>query len=57
VPGEFNEHWAEFANCGRCDFTRICSRARGDDFARKQTSAGVAPWDAVAAAARAEASA
>lgn len=51
VPGDFSEYWVEFANCGRCDFTRICARARGDDFARKAPSAGVDPWTAVAAAA------
>jgi len=51
VPGDFNEHWSEFENCGHCDFTRICSRERGNDFARKQADAGVAPWAGVAAAA------
>ena len=49
VPGPFNEHWGEFENCGRCDFTRICTRARGGDFARKEGSEGVAPWSGVAA--------
>lgn len=53
VPGEFNEHWSEFANCGRCDFTRVCSRARGDDFARKEAHPGTGPWRGVAAAAEA----
>ena len=51
VPGDFNEHWGEFENCGRCDFTRICSRARGDDFARKAEHADVGPWRTVAEAA------
>ncbi len=51
VPGEFNDHFGEFVNCGRCDFTRICARARGDAFARKAGSAGVEPWSAVALAA------
>ncbi len=51
VPGEFNEFWAEFDNCGRCDFTRICSRARGDAFARKADSPGTGPWARVAATA------
>ncbi len=51
VPGEFNEHWSEFANCGRCDFTRVCSRARGDDFARKGGHPAVGPWRDVAVAA------
>ncbi len=43
VPGDFNEHYSEFENCRLCDFTRICSRARGVDFARKAADAGVAP--------------
>jgi RecB family exonuclease len=51
VPGDFNEHWSEFENCRLCDFTRICSRARGNDFARKRGDAGMAPWAGVAAAA------
>ncbi len=51
VPGDFNEHWSEFDNCGMCDFTRICSRARANDFARKADDVGVAPWARVAAAA------
>ena len=51
VPGDFNEHWSEFDNCGICDFTRICARTRGNDFARKRDDAGVAPWAGVAAAA------
>ncbi len=51
VPGDFNEFYSEFENCRLCDFTRICSRARGVDFARKAGDAGVAPWAGVAAAA------
>ena len=51
VPGEFNDHWGEFANCGRCDFTRVCPRARGDAFARKAGSDATAAWAAVALAA------
>ena len=35
VPGDFDEYYSEFENCRLCDFTRICSRARGVDFARK----------------------
>ena len=51
VPGDFNEYYSEFENCRLCDFTRICSRARGVDFVRKAGDAGVAPWAGVAAAA------
>ena len=54
VPGDFNEHWGEFDNCGHCDFTRICARARGDDFARKAGHEGVRPWSGVGAAAAPE---
>ena len=52
VPGEFSEFFTEFENCRGCDFTRICSRGRGVDFARKAESAGVAPWSGVGAAAQ-----
>ncbi len=44
VPGDFNEFYSEFENCGFCDFTRICARGRGNDFARKRADAGAAPW-------------
>lgn len=50
VPGDFNDHYGEFDNCGRCDFTRICPRRRGDDFARKGGDPAAAPWSRVAAA-------
>jgi len=53
VPGDFNEFYGEFENCGYCDFTRICSRARGNDFSRKAEDAGVAGWRTVAVAAAA----
>jgi RecB family exonuclease len=52
-PGAWNDFYAEFENCGRCDFTRICARSRGDDFDRKKADAGVAPWAGVTAAAAA----
>ena len=48
VPGDFNEFYSEFENCRICDFTRICARGRGNDFARKREDAGVAPWAEVA---------
>lgn len=51
VPGDFDEYYSEFANCRFCDFTRICSRSRGDDFARKSADADVDPWAGVARAA------
>ncbi len=51
VPGEFDEHWGEFANCGRCDFTRICTRSRGEEYVRKSADAGALPWAGVGAVA------
>ena len=50
VPGGFNEFYSEFENCRFCDFTRICARGRGNDFARKRADGGVAPWNRVAGA-------
>ena len=50
-PGGWNDFYAEFENCGRCDFTRICARSRGDDFDRKEADPGVAPWAGVRSAA------
>jgi RecB family exonuclease len=50
-PGAWNDFFGEFENCGRCDFTRICARSRGDDFDRKAADAGTGPWAGVAAAA------
>jgi RecB family exonuclease len=54
-PGTWNDFYGEFENCGRCDFTRVCARSRGDDFDRKSTDAGTGPWAGVAAAAAAPA--
>ena len=51
VPGDFNEFFSEFENCNRCDFTRICARTRGEDFARKGSDERVVPWAGVATAA------
>lgn len=52
-PGAWNDFYAEFENCGRCDFTRICARSRGDDFDRKEADPGVEPWSGVRTAAAA----
>ena len=51
VPGEFDEYYGEFDNCRHCDFTRICARARGVDFVRKEPDDGVRPWSGVGEAA------
>ena len=48
VPGELNEFYGAFENCGYCDFTRICSRRRDDAFADKIGDAAVRPWLRVA---------
>jgi CRISPR/Cas system-associated exonuclease Cas4 (RecB family) len=36
VPGEFNEFFNRFDNCGYCDFDRICARRREEAFFDKQ---------------------
>jgi hypothetical protein len=47
VPGAWDDFFSTFANCGRCDFTRICSRSRETDLARKREDAAVRRWEAV----------
>jgi hypothetical protein len=49
VPGSWDDHFSRFANCGWCDFTRICSRSREDDLARKAGDDAVARWQSVTA--------
>ncbi len=53
-PGEEDEYYGGFENCKYCDFTRICSRRRDDEFEAKQGDRGFAPWLAVGRAARGE---
>lgn len=54
VPGEENDHYRTFKNCRYCDFDRICSRRRDDEFAAKESDPALRPWRAVAATARGE---
>jgi len=49
VPGE------EDANCRFCEFDRICSRRREEEFAAKQSDPILRPWLQVAQAAQSEA--
>jgi CRISPR/Cas system-associated exonuclease Cas4 (RecB family) len=48
VPGEFNEFFNSFDNCGYCEFDRICSRRREEAFLDKQEDAAMARWRNVA---------
>jgi RecB family exonuclease len=51
VSGEENEFWGAFDNCSYCDFGRICSRRRDQEFALKAGDEAMEPWSAVAVAA------
>jgi ATP-dependent helicase/nuclease subunit B len=51
VPGEDNEYYDAFENCGWCDFNRICSRRRDAESAAKREDPAMQPWQAVADAA------
>jgi hypothetical protein len=52
VPGEEDEFYGGFENCKYCDFDRICSVRRDQDFDRKAGDAAMGPWRRVADAAR-----
>lgn len=54
VPGDENDRYRTFKNCRYCDFDRICSRRRDDEFAAKESDPALRPWRAVAAVARGE---
>jgi len=49
VSGEENDYWGGFENCRYCDFSRICSRRRDQEFELKLGDAAMAPWKAVGA--------
>jgi RecB family exonuclease len=49
VPGSWDDYFSRFANCGWCEFTRICSRSREDDLARKADDDAVVRWQSVTA--------
>ncbi|HZP26981.1 MAG TPA: PD-(D/E)XK nuclease family protein [Dehalococcoidia bacterium] len=46
VPGE--DRTGSFENCTFCDFDRICSRRRDEQFAAKQADPAMLPWHRVA---------
>jgi RecB family exonuclease len=54
VPGEENEFFNTFENCGYCDFTRICSRRRLYESEAKSSDADMIAWLDIAAVARGE---
>jgi RecB family exonuclease len=51
-PGEENEWRGGWTNCGFCDFNRLCSRRREEEFAAKSSDAPMAAWFRVEQAAR-----
>jgi hypothetical protein len=53
--GDEDEFRGSWGNCTYCDFDRICSRRRDEDFAAKSADAAMAPWHGVAEAASPEA--
>jgi RecB family exonuclease len=55
VPGEWNDFYGEFENCGYCDFTRICSRRRDLELRDKGGDPAQGRWARIAAVARREA--
>jgi ATP-dependent helicase/nuclease subunit B len=52
VPGLENTYYGGWDNCRYCDFNRLCSRRRDDEFEVKQHDDAVRPWLGVAEAAR-----
>jgi RecB family exonuclease len=53
-PGEEDTFSGGFKNCTFCDFARICSRRRDEEFEAKSQDPAADPWLAVARAARGE---
>jgi hypothetical protein len=47
VSGDENDYWGGFDNCGYCDFDRICSRRRDQEFEWKAGDPAIQPWGAV----------
>ncbi len=52
VPGAENEYYSSFENCSFCLLDRICPTRRLEAFDEKAGDPAMAPWTAVAAAAR-----
>ncbi len=52
VSGQENEFYGGYDNCTFCDFDRICSRRREDEFAEKRADEGIQSWARVSIVAR-----
>ncbi|HET9476002.1 MAG TPA: PD-(D/E)XK nuclease family protein [Dehalococcoidia bacterium] len=50
VSGDEDEFYGGYKNCRFCDFERICSRRRDQEFELKSEDDAMGPWKAVAAA-------
>jgi RecB family exonuclease len=55
VPGDYNDFYGTYDNCRYCEFTRLCSRFREQEFQNKQGDDDVLAWLNVAAVARGQA--
>jgi CRISPR/Cas system-associated exonuclease Cas4 (RecB family) len=51
--GEEDEHSGGWDNCNYCDFDRICSRRRDQDYAEMSEDTTLRPWQQIAEVARA----
>jgi hypothetical protein len=47
VSGDEDEYYGGYENCRFCDFERICSRRRDQEFSLKSEDDAVGPWKAV----------
>lgn len=50
VSGEEDDYWGGYDNCKYCEYTRICSRRRDQEFELKGEDAAMRPWKAVGVA-------
>jgi hypothetical protein len=56
VSGEADDFYGGWKNCKWCDFARLCSRRREDEFEDKRAHPQLRPWLRVGITARGEAS-
>jgi len=54
VPGEWNDFYGVWDNCNYCDFKRLCSRRRDEEFEDKRGDPSLQPWLTVGVTARGE---
>ena len=54
VPGEWNDFYGAWDNCNYCDFKRLCSRRRDEEFEDKRGDPNLQPWLNVGMTARGE---